>query len=81
MSDVKGYKRLSSRLKQAREDAGLTQKQAAASLNKPQWFVSRSETGTRRVDVIELGQFAQVYGKPLSFFLEGIVDGLVVNRR
>ena len=72
--DWEKYERLCRRLRQAREQAGLTQLEAASLLRRPQWFVSRSETGARRVDLIELGDFARVYSKPLSFFVEGIVD-------
>ena len=32
-------------------------------------FVSKCESGERRVDVIELCDFARVYGKAISFFL------------
>lgn len=76
-SQIRGsqrHQKLCNRLRQAREEAGLTQVETARLLDKPQWFVSRSETGTRRVDVIELGDFARVYRKPISFFLDGIVD-------
>ena len=37
----------------AREKAGLTQTQLADRLGKPQSFVSKYETGERRLDVIE----------------------------
>jgi len=32
-------------------------------------YVSKCESGERRVDVIELEAFATLYRKPLSFFL------------
>jgi hypothetical protein len=32
-------------------------------------YLSKCESGERRVDVIELEAFAKLYGKPLSFFL------------
>jgi transcriptional regulator with XRE-family HTH domain len=38
----------------ARIKAGLTQKQLAERLDKPQSFVSKYETGERLLDVIEL---------------------------
>jgi transcriptional regulator with XRE-family HTH domain len=57
-------------LRQARIEAGLTQKEAAEMLGKPQSFVSKVESGERRVDVIELQDLAAIYKKPLSFFLE-----------
>ncbi len=48
-------------LKKAREDAGLTQAQAAEKLGKPQSFVSKCELGERRVDVVELLAFCHTY--------------------
>ncbi|MBK7950646.1 MAG: helix-turn-helix transcriptional regulator [Deltaproteobacteria bacterium] len=63
------YRRFLDRLKNARVEAGLTQAEAAAKLKKPQSFVSKCEAGERRVDVIELEDFAKAYGRPiLSFF-------------
>jgi len=57
------------RLRQARVDAGLTQEEAARRLGKPQSFVSKCDSGERRVDVVELGRFADLYGKEVEFFL------------
>lgn len=57
------------RLKQARQDAGLTQVQAAELLGKPQSYVSKVERAERRIDPPELARFAKVYGKNLDFFL------------
>ena len=57
------------RLRQARRDAGLTQEEVARRLGKPQSFVSKCESGERRVDVIELSKFARLYGKDIGFFL------------
>jgi transcriptional regulator with XRE-family HTH domain len=57
------------RLKGAREEAGLTQARAAAALKKPQSFVSKCESGERRIDVIELDDFAKLYRKAVQFFL------------
>jgi len=62
------YLDLAIRLRQAREEAGLTQTQAATSLGKPQSFVSKCEIGQRRIDFIELKAFASLYGKDLNFF-------------
>ena len=62
------YRRFRARLKAARNDAGLTQVEAARRLRKPQSFVSKSEAGERRVDAIELEDFAKLYGKPLLYF-------------
>lgn len=68
----KEYRLLLRRLLQARLDAGLTQMEVAQKLGKPQSFVSRSETGARRIDVIELKAFAKAYNKTIDYFLEGM---------
>jgi transcriptional regulator with XRE-family HTH domain len=49
--------------------AGLTQHQAARRLRRSQSFVAKSETGDRRVDVVELVRFARAYGRSLHFFV------------
>lgn len=54
-------------LRRARERAGLTQFETARRLGKPQSYVSKCESGERRVDIVELKAFARVYGvSPLS---------------
>lgn len=63
------YKAFLKQLRQARIDAGLTQADVAKRLNRPQSFVSKCESGERRVDVVELQKFAELYGKQLSFFV------------
>ena len=50
--------------------AGLTQNEVARRLRRSQAFVSKSESGDRRVDVIELQAFARLYGKPVGHFLD-----------
>ena len=65
---VRQYKLFLRRLRQARKDSGLTQAQVARKLSRPQSFVSKFESGERRVDFVELGHLARVYRKPLSFF-------------
>jgi transcriptional regulator with XRE-family HTH domain len=54
------------RLRVAREAAGLTQEAVAKHFKKPQSFVSKVETGERRIDPTELQEFAKQYGKPIS---------------
>jgi len=63
------YKRFLTRLRQARTEAGLTQTDVAARLRRPQSFVSKIESGERRVDVVELAELARLYGKPLTYFV------------
>ena len=63
------YRQFLKKLRAARLDAGLTQQEVARALRKPQSFVSKCESGERRVDVVELERFAKVYGKALEDFL------------
>ena len=63
------YRDFLERLRSARHDAGLTQQEVAQELAKPQSFVSKCESGERRVDVVEVERFAAVYGKPVTYFL------------
>ena len=63
------YQRFLRRLTEARSQARLTQVEVARALKRPQSFVSKCESGERRVDVIELADFGRLYRKPISFFL------------
>ena len=63
------YRRFLVQLREARLKARLTQADVARRLRKPQSFVSKCESGERRVDVVELREFARMYEKPLSWFL------------
>ncbi|HET7216362.1 MAG TPA: helix-turn-helix transcriptional regulator [Terriglobia bacterium] len=63
------YTRFLERLKEARSTARLTQVEVAMRLSRPQSFVSKIESGERRVDAVELAELAELYRKPLEFFL------------
>ena len=71
MSDIysKRYQKFLKRLRKARKESEMTQVEAATALEKPQSYVSKCENGERRVDIIELSDFAELYKKPLDFFL------------
>jgi transcriptional regulator with XRE-family HTH domain len=56
------YRRLTLALKAARERAGLTQQQVAAAVGAYASFVSKVESGERRVDVVELAVLCRAYG-------------------
>jgi len=62
------YRRFLKRLREARLDAGLTQADVARRLGRPQSYVSKCETGERRVDVVELTTLAEIYGVEITFF-------------
>lgn len=63
------YRQMLERLREARREADLTQEQVAATLGVLQKWVSKVELGERRIDPLELKELAELYGKPLSFFL------------
>jgi transcriptional regulator with XRE-family HTH domain len=67
------YDQFRRRLIDAREKAGLSQRQAAELLGRSQSFVAKSETGERRVDVVELREFAKTYGRSIAFFTRGVI--------
>jgi ribosome-binding protein aMBF1 (putative translation factor) len=54
-------------LVQARSDAGLSQVDLAARLKRPQSYVSKYESGERRLDLIEFIEAAEATGaKPVD---------------
>ena len=64
------HKSVIKKLKEARRNSGLDQKQVAQKLNKTQSFVSKIECGQRRIDIVQLKEFAKIYKKPLDFFIK-----------
>lgn len=67
---TKVHKNLIEKLKKAREDAGLDQAEVAKLLGKTQSHVSKVEAGQRRIDIVELKEFARIYKKTVEFFLK-----------
>ena len=63
------YRLMLDRLRLARSEAGLTQVKVAEVLGRPQSFVSKIESGERRLDPIELNELAVLYGKDVPYFL------------
>lgn len=64
------YRQVIERLKQARLDIDLTQKEVSEKIKKPQSYISKIEAGEQRVDIIELKIFANLYKKTLNFFIK-----------
>ena len=62
------YKAFRRRLRDAREQAGLTQGEVCRLMKKYRTFISKCESGERRVDHVELRRLARIYNKPVSFF-------------
>ena len=61
---------LTDRLKKARVEAKLSQTDIAKLLGKTQSYISKVESGQRRLDVIELKEFTRIYKRNLNFFLK-----------
>jgi len=59
-------------LLEARKAAGLSQDAVARKLGRPQSFVSKYETGERRLDVVEFLDIADVLGIDAAAFIAGI---------
>jgi transcriptional regulator with XRE-family HTH domain len=66
---TKKYEQLLTALRQARRNAGLTQTQVGRKFGAHASFVSKIESGERRIDVIELADLCRAYGIALSAFL------------
>ena len=66
----KEHKYIVKQLKKARQDAGLSQEKAAKTLNTTQSYISKIESGQRKIDVVQLKKFAKLYKKSLNFFIK-----------
>lgn len=66
----KEYDFVLSQLRNARILSGLTQKEVARRIRKPQSYISKCESGERRLDITELNKFAKLYKKPLTYFVK-----------
>ena len=66
----KEHKHLVEQLKKARKEAGLDQRKVAKLLGKTQSYVSKIESGQRRIDIVQLKRFVKIYKKDLNFFVK-----------
>jgi transcriptional regulator with XRE-family HTH domain len=65
-----GQEELQNLLCELREKARLTQKDVARRLGQPQSFVSKYESGERRLDLLELREVCEALGIPLTNFVK-----------
>ena len=68
--------RLVSLLREMRIEAGLTQVELAARIEKDQAYVSRYESGQRRLDVLEVREICQAIGMTLEEFAKRLEKAL-----
>ena len=69
------HRRLCQLLRQARNDAGLTQTQLARKLRRPQSFVAKYEREERRLDVVEFLDVSSAMGADPFKILQVIAKG------
>jgi len=65
----KEHRYIVKQLKKARKEASLSQKQVAKILRRTQSYISKCESGQRKIDVIQLKDFAKIYKKNLNYFV------------
>ena len=68
--------RLVSLLREMRIEASLTQVDLGARIEKDQAYVSRYESGQRRLDVLEVREICQVVGVTLEEFVKRLESAL-----
>ncbi len=64
------YKIFLAELRSAREGVGVTQEELARRLHKSQGFVTKAETGDRRLDIAQLALICRALGISLPDFID-----------
>jgi transcriptional regulator with XRE-family HTH domain len=62
------HRHLVSQLINARKKAKLKQSDVAKKLGRTQSYVSKIESGQRRIDTVQLEELAAIYKKKINFF-------------
>lgn len=68
-------------LRQLRVEARLRQADLAERLGRPQSFVSKYESGERRLDLVELRDICSILGIPLAEFVQRFEEAITPPRR
>lgn len=63
--------RMGARLRESREYLGFSQEEVAAVLGLSRPAITNIESGQRKVEALELGKLAKLYGRTVSFLLSG----------
>lgn len=66
----KEHKYTVEQLKKGRKEVGLTQVEVARIIHRTQSYISKMESGQRRIDLYQLIQLANVYKKDITFFIK-----------
>lgn len=65
---------LGQRIRQARDNIGMSQRDFSEAVGKDQTAISEYETGKRKVPAVELSIFANILQVPVSYFYEGDIQ-------
>lgn len=71
---------LQKNLREIRKKSNLTQEELASAISKPQSYVSKYESGERRIDVIELRAICLACGISLEAFSKRLEVSLMDTR-
>ena len=63
-------------LKRIRQERGIRQTELADRLGVPQSFVSKYESGDRRLDILELRKVCEAIGVPFEEFIRELEENL-----
>lgn len=66
----KDHRSLIDKLKKARIELGLDQEEVAKKLKKSQSYISKIESGQRRLDIVQMNEFAKIYNKSIDYFIK-----------
>jgi transcriptional regulator with XRE-family HTH domain len=72
-------KKLQELLRKLRDDADLRQEDIAESLEVPQSFVSKYESGERRLDILELRAVCEALGITLVKFCKRLEEAILTK--
>jgi transcriptional regulator with XRE-family HTH domain len=73
MSDIiysRDHRELIRKLKQIRLKANLRQEDVAKILHRTQSYVSKLESGQRKIDLIEIKKIAKIYKVDINYFIK-----------
>ena len=74
------YELVVAKLKQARVDAGLSQEDLADRIGRTQLWVSRTERGERRMDLLEWLEYLLGCGADIHAFLDAVIKNIHLPR-
>ena len=73
---TKEYDALRGLLRETRESAGIHQEELSKRLARPISYIGKVETGTRRLDLVELYQIAKVLNVDLVAFIQKFIQNV-----